>query len=83
MHLERILTICPFLLGSKEGTICKASGNLVRDMQDIHPDICISKHFEMCHIYIFTASGVGRTPCLSLSANRQKYLTQQYTLSIL
>jgi hypothetical protein len=21
-------------------------------MQDIHPDICISKHFEMCHIYI-------------------------------
>jgi len=52
MHLDRILTICPFLLGSAEGVICKASGNLVRDIQDIHPDICISKHFEMCHIYV-------------------------------
>jgi hypothetical protein len=52
MHLDRILTICPFLLGSTEGVICKASGNLVRDIQDIHPDMCISKHFEMCHIYI-------------------------------
>ena len=52
MHLDRILSICPFLLGSAEGIICKASGNIVRDMQDIHPDICISKHFEMCHIYI-------------------------------
>jgi hypothetical protein len=52
MHLDRILTICPFLLGSSEGVICKASGNLVRDIQDIHPDICINKHFEICYIYI-------------------------------
>lgn len=52
MHLDRILTICPFLLGSEEGVICKASGNLVRDMQDIHPDMCLSRHFEMCHSYI-------------------------------
>jgi hypothetical protein len=52
MHLDRILAICPFLFGSADGVICKASGNRVRDIQDIHPDICISKHFEMCHIYI-------------------------------
>ena len=52
MHLDRILTVCPFLLGSSEGVICKTSGNLVRDMQDIHPDICIGKHFEVCYIYI-------------------------------
>ena len=26
MHLDRILSMCPFLLGSKEGIICKASG---------------------------------------------------------
>jgi hypothetical protein len=54
MHLDRILSMCPFLLGSKEGIICKASGNLVREIQDIHPDICISKHFEMCYIYILS-----------------------------
>jgi hypothetical protein len=59
MHLDRILTICPFLLGSTEGVICKASGNLVRDMQDIHTDICISKHFEMCHIYISTLQEIN------------------------
>jgi len=59
MHLDRILTICPFLLGNSEGTICKASGNLVREIQDIHPDICISKHFEMCHIYISTLQEIN------------------------
>jgi hypothetical protein len=61
MHLGRILTICPFLLGSIEGVICKTSGNLVRDMQDIHPDICISKHFEMCHIYILQLQEMNDT----------------------
>jgi hypothetical protein len=82
MHLDRNLTIYPFLLGSTEGIICKVSGSLVRDMQDIHPDICISKHFEMCHIYISTlqeindavvvsGSGVAET---ELWYNRKTYL---------
>jgi hypothetical protein len=47
-----MLAICPFLLGSADGVICKASGNLLRNMQDVYPDICISRHFEMCHLYI-------------------------------
>jgi hypothetical protein len=68
MHLDRILTICPFLLGSTEGVICKASGNLVRDMQDIHPDLCISKHFEICHIYISKLQEINVAHVISGSA---------------
>ncbi len=52
MHLERILTTCPYLAGSPEGSICQAAVTFVRNIEDIDPDNCISRHFEMCGIYI-------------------------------
>jgi hypothetical protein len=51
MHLDRIFTICPYLLGSPEGVLCRVSANFIRNMEDVHPDICISRHFEVCHLY--------------------------------
>lgn len=54
MHLNRIFTTCPYLNGSPEGVICKAVITLIRDIEDINPDNCISRHFELCHIYLST-----------------------------
>lgn len=52
MHLERNFTICPYLTGSPEGVMCRAASILIRQIEDISPDICISRHFELCHIYL-------------------------------
>jgi hypothetical protein len=54
MYLKRFSDICPFLLGSVEGSICKASGKPVRDIEDNHPDLCIRRHFECCYCYLST-----------------------------
>lgn len=40
MHLDRIFTICPYLAGSPEGGICRAAATLVRNIEDIDPDMC-------------------------------------------
>ena len=54
MRLDRIFTTCPHLAGSPEGVVCKAVVTLIRDIEDINPDNCISRHFELCHIYLST-----------------------------
>jgi hypothetical protein len=52
MHLDRILTTCPYLIGSPEGAACNGALTLLRNIQDFDPDICMSRHYELCHIYI-------------------------------
>ena len=52
MHLDRVFTTCPHLTGSPEGAVCQAVLALIRNIEDIDPDICISRHFEVCRIYI-------------------------------
>lgn len=52
MHLNRIFTTCPYLTGSSEGVVCKAIVTLTRDIEDINPDNCICRHFELCHVYL-------------------------------
>jgi hypothetical protein len=52
MHLDRIFTTCPYLVDSPEGVVCNGALNFLRNIKDIDPDICISRHFELCHIYI-------------------------------
>lgn len=52
MHFGRSFATCPFLRGSAEGVICGARGILVRNLDTAHADLCISRHFEVCPIYI-------------------------------
>jgi hypothetical protein len=52
MHFDRIFTTCPYLSGSLEGVVCNAALTLLRNIADINPDICISRHFELCHLYM-------------------------------
>jgi hypothetical protein len=52
MHLDRIFSVCPYLTGSLEGVVCSAALTLLRNLKDVNPDICISRHFEICHLYI-------------------------------
>jgi hypothetical protein len=73
MHFGRIFTLCPYLSGSLEGIVCNASLTLVRNISDIDPDMCITRHFELCHLYIsklgemnafpsFAGNGCGQIP---------------------
>jgi hypothetical protein len=73
MHFGRIFTICPYLSGSLEGIVCNAASTLVRNINDIDPDMCITRHFELCHLYIsrleemavfpsFTKNGCSQIP---------------------
>ncbi len=52
MHLDRIMTICPYLDGSPEGATCKTAATLIRNIEDIDPEICLTRHFEICRVYI-------------------------------
>ena len=51
MNLDRIFTICPYLKGGSDGVVCGVAGELARNIPDINPDICIGRHFEVCHLY--------------------------------
>jgi hypothetical protein len=73
MHIGRIFTLCPYLSGSLEGIVCNAALTLVRNIGDIDPDMCITRHFELCHLYIsklgemnvfspFAGTGCGQIP---------------------
>lgn len=52
MHLDRVFTTCPYLTGSVDGGICSAKAVLLRNLDNINPDMCVSRHFEVCRIYI-------------------------------
>lgn len=52
MNFDRAFTTCPYLTGSAEGGVCSARSALLRNLDDINTDICMSRHFEVCRIYI-------------------------------
>ena len=72
MHIDRIFTMCPYLTGSLEGVVCNAALTLLRNIDDIHPNICISRHFELCHYYISKLHDVDFERDLECLAEKQK-----------
>ncbi len=62
MYLDRVFTTCPHLTGSPEGAVCQAVLALIRNIEDIDPDICISRHFEVCRIYISKLQEIAVMP---------------------
>lgn len=43
--------MCPYLLGSSEGVMCSAALDFIRNIGEIELEICMSRHFESCHVY--------------------------------
>lgn len=52
MLFGRVFTTCPYLTGSPEGAVCNARSLLLRNLDNINPDMCMSRHFEVCRFYI-------------------------------
>jgi hypothetical protein len=52
MNFDRVFTTCPYLSGSPEGAVCSAQSALLRNIDNINADMCMSRHFEICRIYI-------------------------------
>jgi len=52
MNFDRVFTTCPYLTGSADGGICNAKAVLLRNLDNINPDMCMSRHFEVCRLYI-------------------------------
>ena len=71
MHLDRVFNMCPYLAGSLEGAVCNAALTLLRNIDDIHPDICLSRHFELCYLYISRLHDNNIQPELSDSETRE------------
>jgi hypothetical protein len=65
MHIDRVFSMCPYLTGSLEGAVCGAALTLLRNIGDIHPDICLSRHFELCYLYISKLHDINIPPELS------------------
>ena len=65
MHLDRVFNMCPYLAGSLEGAVCGAALTLLRNIDDIHPDICLNRHFELCYVYISRLHDINIPPELS------------------
>lgn len=56
---ERNINIfrCPYFQESQIGPVCEAAisifrNNSIKDIDDISEEICTSKHFESCYIYL-------------------------------
>jgi hypothetical protein len=69
MSLDRPFAICPYLKGSSGGVICAVTGELARNIPDINPDICISRHFEVCHLYLLKLHDIDIDSCLTNSGS--------------
>jgi len=42
---------CPHLKGSRNGAKCDIVADYVRNIEEVNIKFCMSKHFEMCHVY--------------------------------
>jgi|GEM_PF-6963030 hypothetical protein len=60
--IEGAFNICPYLTGSREGAICSVALTLLRNIGDIQPDICLSRHFELCDLYISKLYDISTSP---------------------
>jgi hypothetical protein len=69
MSLDGFFTLCPYLNGSPGGVICSAAGEPTRNIPDIEPDICISRRFEVCHLYLLKLHDIDLDSCLTNSGS--------------
>ena len=69
MSLDGFFALCPYLNGSPDGVICGVTGERARDIPDIEPDVCISRHFEVCHLYLLKLHDIDIDSCLTSSGN--------------
>ena len=61
MNFDRVHQTCPYLLGSTEGVMCSAAVDFIRNVRDIKLEICMSRHFESCHIYFAKLRDLSKT----------------------
>ena len=69
MSLDGFFAICPYLKGSSDAVICGVTGELTRNIPDINPDICIDRHFEVCHLYLLKLHDIDIDSCLTNTGN--------------
>ena len=50
MKLTRSV-MCPHLRGSSHGAECTVAMELIRNIENADIKFCMSKHFEICHVY--------------------------------
>ena len=43
--------MCPHLKGSRAGASCEVVKDYVRNIAGVNIKFCLSKHFEICHVY--------------------------------
>ena len=44
--------ICPYLKGTAEGARCGAADELVRKIDGLSIKLCMSRHYEVCALYL-------------------------------
>jgi hypothetical protein len=43
--------MCPHFKGSDDGALCTVSMEHIRDIENVDIKFCMSRHFEICHVY--------------------------------
>ena len=56
---ETSIDICPNLMGSSDGAMCKETKEFVRNIQDVTIKMCMSRRYEACQRY---CSSLQRLP---------------------
>ncbi len=51
---DEFTLMCRHLRGSREGAICQATGDFVRNIEDASIKMCMTRRFELCLIYTRT-----------------------------
>ena len=72
MNFSRASQMCPYLLGNIEGVKCSAAMDFIRNVREVQLEICISRHFESCHVY-FTKLKESNELLISNNENRGFY----------
>jgi hypothetical protein len=62
--------ICPYLLGNPDGVMCDAAVDFIRNIKDINLDICMSRHFESCHVYYSKLQELSNLPITEIERAR-------------
>lgn len=51
MNLTRTI-MCPHFKGSDHGAECSAAMQLIRDIESADIKFCMSRHYEICNVYV-------------------------------
>ena len=76
MNFNRAYQMCPYLLGNSEGVMCRAAIDFIRNVHDIDLEICMSRHFESCHIYFAKLRDLSKTQESENSREREVAVRQ-------